>query len=173
MLQPKEGSPLTDHVFLHKDPDAFHGKELTLHDCVADHISFENGILRFHMPDGFWVTPHHERNTCGKVVRTDEAIVDFSVADMEDVTFQVFTRHRWLFFRGTTVKIWDIAQLISAVNSGKCTIEFITQYRSYYEQMWHCAIRSRKKPYYRECQLYLPQTQATFYWNNLRPDREW
>ena len=157
--------------FQHCDPDAFHGMELTLYDCVADRISYENNTLRFYLPDGFWVTPHHRANTCGKVVRTDAALVDFSIEDLGDISIAVFTRHRWL--RKTTVAYWDMEQLIAEVNSGKCTLEFVTQYRTYGEQLWHCSIRSGKKPYFRECQLQLPNTAATFYWNVLRYDREW
>ena len=159
--------------FKHIDPDEFHDKELTLHDCVADHVSYADGILRFRFPDGFWVTPHHEENTSEKVVRTDASIVNFSIKDIDEIEVRVFTRSACCWSRKTIVELWHMEQLISAVNSGKCTIEFITQYRCYYEQMWHCAIRSKKKPYYRECQLYLPNTTATFCWNNLRLDCEW
>lgn len=159
--------------FIHKDPDEFHGKELTLHDCMADSISFENGILHFCLPDGFWVTPHHKENYCGKTVRTDASAVDFSIEDIDDITVRVFRRNAGILSKRTSVEIWDMGQLISAVNSGKCTIEFITQYRTYFEQLWYCAIRSKKKPYYRECQLHLPNTKATFYWSNLCLDREW
>ena len=159
--------------FNHIDPDEFHGKELSLHDCIANNISYKNNTLRFNLPDGFWVTPHHKANLSGKVVRTDASVVDFSIEDIGDIIVRVFTRHRWRWFRKTSVEYWDMEQLISAVNSGKCTVEFITQYRSYYEQMWHCAIRSKKKPYYRECQLHLSNTNVTFYWNDLCLDREW
>lgn len=159
--------------FKHIDPDAFHGKELSLHDCIANKISFENNVLRFYLPDGFWVTPHHKENATEKIVRTDASVVDFSIEDIGDIIVRVFTRHRWLWIRKTSVKIWDMEQLIAFVNSGKRTVEFITQYRTYGEQMWHCAIRSNKKPYYRECQLFFPGTNTTFYWNNLCLDREW
>lgn len=159
--------------FKHIDSDEFHDKELTLHDCVANHVSCVDGILRFDFPDGFWVTPHHEGNSSEKTVRTDVSVVDFSIEDIDDITVRVFTRNAWCWSRKTIVEIWSVEQLISAVNSGKCTIEFITQYKSYYEQMWHCVIWSDKKPFYRECQLYLPNTNATFYWNNLCLDREW
>ena len=164
---------MVNNNFKHTDPDDFHGKELTLHDCISDKISFKDNILRFYQPDGFWVSPHHEKNPSEKVVRTDASVVDFSIEDVDDIMVRVFTRHRWLGFRNTSVELWDMGQLISKVNSGKCTIEFITQYKSHYEQMWHCAIRSKKKPYYRECQLHIPNTDATFYWNNLCLDREW
>ena len=159
--------------FKHRDPDAFHDKELTLHDCVAEHVSWADGILRFRFPDGFWITPNHKENHCDKVVRTDASVVDFSTEDIDDITVRVFTGNACWGSRKTTVETWHMEQLISAVNSGNCTIEFITQYRSYYEQLWHCTIRSRKKPYYRECHLHLPNTRAVFCWNNLCPDRQW
>ena len=160
-------------TFKHMDPDEFHGKELTLHDCIADKISFDNNTLRFFLPDGFWITPHHKANSSEKTVRTDASAVDFSVEDIDDTMVRVFTRHRWIGFRNTSVELWDMTHLISQVNNGKCTIEFITQYKCHYEQMWLCAIRSSKKPHYRECHLHLPSTNVTFYWNTLCMDREW
>lgn len=159
--------------FKHIDPDEFHGKELSLHDCIANKILFENKKLHFFFPDGFWITPHHKVNNSNKLVQTDASVVNFSVDDIDDILVRVFTRHRCLLFRKTSVKFWDMEQLIAFVNSGKCTVEFIRQYRTYGEQMWHCAIRSNKKPYYRECDLFFSDTNATFCWNNLCFDREW
>jgi len=156
--------------FRHIDPDAFHGRELTLHDCVSHKIVFENKALRFCLPEGFWITPHHKENTTGKTVRTDASAVSFSVEDLQEITVYVFTRNTWFLSRKQALEEWQIGQLMEVVNRGKCTIEFITQYRSYYEQMWHCVIHSEKKPYYRECQLYLPKTEATFFWNDIRLD---
>ncbi len=40
-------------TFKHIDPDEFHDKGLTLHDCVADQISFEDHTLRFYLPDTY------------------------------------------------------------------------------------------------------------------------
>ena len=164
---------MVNNNFNHIDPDEFHDKELTLHDCIADKISFENNTLRFYLPDGFWVTPHHEVNSSEKTVRTDASVVDFSIEDIDDISVRVFTRNTWCWSRKMSVENWHMEQLITSVNRGKCTLEFITQYRTHYAQMWHCAIHSKKKPYYRECQLYLPETEATFFWNDLRPDCEW
>ena len=164
---------MVNNNFNHIDPDEFHGKELTLHDCIADKISFENNTLRFYLPNGFWVTPHHEVNSSEKTVRTDASVVDFSIEDIDDISVRVFTRNTWCWSRKMSVENWHMEQLISKVNNGRCTIEFVTQYKSHYEQMWHCVIHSNKKPYYRECHLHLPNTNATFYWNNLLLDREW
>ncbi len=164
---------MTNDNFKHVDPDAFHDRELTLHDCIAEKISVDKGLLHFYLPDGFWVTPHHKENDSGKTVRTGAATVSFSIEDIEDISVCVFTRDTWFWSRKTHVENWHMEQLIAAVNRGKCTFEFVTQYRSYYEQMWHCVIHSNRKPYYRECQLFLPKTKATFCWNNIRPEREW
>lgn len=117
-------------TFIHIDPDEFHGKELSLHDCTADKISFENHTLCFYLSDGFWVTPHHKANSSEKVVRTDASVVSFSIDDIDDIMVRVFTRKRWCFSRKTSVEIWHMEQLMDSVNSGKCMIEFITQYRT-------------------------------------------
>lgn len=159
--------------FKHIDPDEFHEQQLTLHDCVAEKISYENNILRFYFPDGFWVTPHHIANSSEYVVRTDASVVDFSIEDIDDIAVCVFSESTWPWSKKTRVEEWHMEKLISSVNTGKCVIEFITQYRSCHTQMWRCWIRSDKKPYHRDCQLYLPQTKATFYWNNLCFDRKW
>ena len=163
---------MTNDIFKHTDPDAFHGKELTLHDCIANQASLIDRVLRFSLPDGFWLTPQHKENKCGKIMRTGAAAVAFSVGDIDDVTVRVFSRNTWCWSTKTRVEDWHIEQLIAAINSKKCTIEFITQYRSSYEQMWHCSLRSKRKPYYRECQLYLPEAEATFFWNDLRLGNE-
>ena len=156
--------------FNHNDPDEFHDKEIMLHDCKADRISFENGIIRFNLPDGLWVTPYHKESGLEKIVRTGPAAVEFLVGDPDGIFVRLFTKHRWL---KTTVEYIDFEQLVSAVNNGKLTLEFIDQYRSCVGQLWVCAVHSRKKRYYKECQLFLPEAKATFFWNDLIPDREW
>ena len=156
--------------FAHNDPDDFHERELTLHDCVAEKIVFENNTIRFFFPDGFWVTPNHDANDSDNTVRTDTAQVDFCVEDINDIGIWVFTR---TIFRKTVVEFWDVKKLADAVNSGKCTIEFLYQYRNFFEQMWRCELHFNKKPYHAECQLYLPKSEATYRWNNLRFDRQW
>lgn len=159
-----------DKLFTHNDPDHYHGRELTLHDCVAEKILYQDGILHFHFADGFWITPSHEENSLDKTVRTSASQVDFCIDDIKDIDIHVYTRN---IFKRTTVEFWDANNLIDAVNSGKCTIEFIYQYRTYFEQMWRCALHFKKRPYYKECQLYIPGANATYRWNNLLPDREW
>lgn len=161
---------MANEIFKHCDPDDCHGRTLTLHDCVAERICYSNGILRFYLPDGLWITPNHAENSLDKTVRTDAAIAEFRIEDINDITVRVFTRGA---FGKTKAEIWEMSDLMDAINSGKCWFVFIYQYRAYFEQMWSCAIRSKRKPDYRECQLHLPGTSAVFRWNELRPDCEW
>ena len=161
---------MSDTVFIHNDPDQYHDSELTLHDCIAEKIQHQDGVLRFLFPDGFWITPNHKANNLDKTVKTDASQVEFLVDDINDIRIHVYTR---TIFKNTKVEFWDAGDLIDAVNCGKCTIEFIYQYRNYFEKMWRCALHFKKKPYYRECQLYIPETRTIFRWNNLLPDHEW
>ena len=164
---------MVNETFKNIDPDDFHGKELSLHDCIANRISVEKNIIRFILPDGFWITPDHGENDCGKVVRTDASAVEFSVADISGVTAWMFTEERFWGLKKSRAETWGLAQLIAALNEKNCTLEFVTQYRSFYEQLWYCVIHSDKKPYYRECYLHLPRANASFYWNRLCEEREW
>ena len=162
---------MLDLEFKHNDADDSHDKVLTLHDCIVENVSYTDGVLRFFLPEGLWIAPTHKENILGKVVKTDAAVVDFRIEDIDDIIVRVFTRNR--FTRRTKVEIWEMRDLMESVNSGEYKIEFIYQYRTYFEQMWQCAIRSNVKPYYRECQLHLPDTDAVYRWNDLRPDHEW
>lgn len=159
-----------DTLFTHNDPDYYHDEELTLHDCVAQKILYKDGILCFCFADGFWITPNHEANDLDKTVKTDASQVDFCIDGINDINIHVYTRNT---FKQTKVEFWDAENLIDAVNSGKCTIEFVYQYRTYFEQMWKCVLHFKKKPYYRDCQLHIPNTKATYRWNNLLPNRAW
>ncbi len=159
--------------FNHSVPGELHDKELSLHDCISDHVIYEENTLRFCLPEGFWITPGHAENHCGQTVRTDKAAVDFYVEDINDIMLCVFIKKRLGFSKKTVLEYWDMKKFISDVNNGRYSIEFIYQYTSPHEQLWQCIIHSNKNSDYMECQLHIPNTTATFYWNNLRPERKW
>lgn len=161
---------MSDAVFKHNDPDCYHDKELTLHDCVAENVVHKDSVLSFHFSDGFWIMPQHEANSFDKTIRTDAAQVDFYMEDINDVSIEVHVRN---IFRSTKVEFWNAEDLLHAINNGKLTIEFLYQYRTYFEQMWRCVLCSKKKPYYRECYLHIPGADAIYRWNDLLPHREW
>ena len=157
-------------TFKHNDPDCFQGKEISLHDCIADRIFCQNEVLRFCFPEGIWITPSHPENGLQNTVRTDAAIVDLQIRDMEDVVIRVFVPG---FFGKTYVRYWSVEELMKNINSGKYTLEFISLYRAYAEQLWICELHSAKKPYFQTCQIHLPETEAVFRWNELRSEYTW
>ena len=53
---------------------------ISLHDCHATKISYEEGILTFGFEDGIWVCQGHPDNTVDKTVRTDGAEVRFQLS---------------------------------------------------------------------------------------------
>ncbi len=161
---------MLNHEFKHIDLDDSHDETLTLHDCIAEKVYLSDDILRFYFSDGFWIIPCHTENNLNKIVRTDKAVVDFLIKNIDDITIRVFKRN---VLKKTYVVYWKITDLINAINKKNFTIEFIYRYRTYHEQMWYCIIRSKNNYRSYECQLHLPNTLATYYWNDLRPDCVW
>ena len=162
-----------EKVFIHNDPDCYHDNQLSLHDCVAEKISLEKNIINFTFPNGIWVTTNHEANCTGNIVRTDLAEVDFCIGNEDnpdDIELHIYTQKR---FKKTVVDFWNIDELIQAVNSKKCSIEFLYQYRTNFEQMWQCVLHFKKKPYSKDCYLHIPNAEVKYKWNNLREDRIW
>ena len=68
----------------------------SLHDCRAEKMTFESGVLSFCFPDGFWVTRDHPLNTTGKIVKTGPSEVKYRILDKDinGVDFYVFTENK-------------------------------------------------------------------------------
>ena len=68
----------------------------SLHDCRAERMAYENGVLSFCFPDGFWVTPDHPLNTTGKIVKTGPSEVKYRILDedIDGVDIYVFTEKK-------------------------------------------------------------------------------
>ena len=52
---------------------------ISLHDCKAERAWFENGVLGFEFPDGFWITPDHPESDLDVLVRTDASKLEFVI----------------------------------------------------------------------------------------------
>ena len=50
---------------------------VSLHDCHATKISYENGALTFVFDDGIWIVKGHSGNMADKTLRTDAEEVKF------------------------------------------------------------------------------------------------
>ena len=54
-----------------------HSRHISLHDCRAERMTLENGVLSLIFPDGIWVTPEHEENAkCGAYRRSAGGLHD-------------------------------------------------------------------------------------------------
>lgn len=152
-------------MYKHQDKD---GVAISLHDSKAEKAIFENGILTFCFPkDGFWVLPDHEENPTGEPVRTDASEVRFHLLyeEEDDCCCYVFDKKSE---RKAVRKEWTILELVSALNSGEYQLEFLYRYEGgYKEQIFACEFCQKKKPYHRECQLWLSVRDVTYCWNEL------
>ncbi len=152
-------------MYKHYDKD---GAAISLHDCRSEKATFENGILIFYFPqDGFWILSEHEANSTGEAVRTDASAVRFHLlCETEDESqCYVFDKKSE---RKAVRKQWTLSELVSAINSGKYQLEFLYRYAGgYKEQVFYCEICQKKKPYRRECQLWLSVQDVTYCWNDV------
>lgn len=156
-------------IYKHCDSD---DSFITLHDCYANRIAFENGILSFYFEDGFWITSEHKSNNLQKTVRTDSSRVDFHLEqfDSEEITVYVFQKS---LFGKTIRKELKLNDLVAFVNDGTYSLEFLYQYKGSNEQIIECWLHFDKRPYDYECQLKIPARKTVYHWNDLRADREW
>ncbi len=155
-------------MYKHSDTSVEH---ITLHDCRANKAAYKDGVLSFWYEDGFWVCPGHDKNDCGKTVRTDASKVKFHLANegTEDVRIYIFTKKK----RKTIRKEWTLKKFVKAINAGDFTVEFLYCYKGYNIQVHDCWIWFDKAPYNKECELRIYTDEVTYLWNELREDRAW
>ncbi|MBQ6825895.1 MAG: hypothetical protein IKT38_02805 [Clostridia bacterium] len=152
-------------VYNHIDTD---DTVLTLHDCIANKIQLENGILSFYFQNGFWITPLHYANNSSNVVRTDFSQVDYQINGK--VYIYVFRKN---IFRKIIRTEWTLEQLINFINNSNSSLEFLYQYKSQDEQLLKGYLRFDKAPYCYECELEIPACKIEYRWNNLCYDKIW
>ncbi len=145
---------------------------ISLHDCRATKMKFENGILSFIFPDGIWITRQHMKNESEHIVRTDLAQVNVSILDKEidGISIYIFRKNR----KGKVIREeWEAGNFIDAVNCGAFSVEFITQYKSFQSMLFKCWVWFEQKPYHFECEIILHCDKAEYCWNELRYDCVW
>lgn len=154
--------------FTHCDHDE---KHLTLHDCIAKRAYFENGKLGFEFEDGFWISPDHPASNLTKMVRTDFSKVEYTLLDGRDydVTVYVFTH---AFDKRTTGEEWTLEELLDAINSKKCELEFLYQYLGSHARIMECDLNFNQESH-KKCLIKITARKVGYFWNNLREDRPW
>lgn len=156
-------------MYKHQESNDCH---ISLHDCRAGKMNFEQSILSFVFPEGFWVTEQHSENKSGNIVRTDLSQVDFQMIDEEICGVEIY-----IFKKSKSGKViredWEPENFINAVNSGDFEVEFITQYKSFQSYLFKCWIWFEKAPYHYECEIILHAEKSIYRWNQLRYDCVW
>lgn len=145
---------------------------LSLHDCYAEKMRFDKGILSFELPDGFWVSKQHPQNESGNVVRTDYAQVNYHIMyeEIDGITFYIFKEGK----NGKVIREeWEAENFINAVNSGSFRVEFVTQYKSFQSVLFKCWVWFEQEPYHYECEIILHTDKEEYKWNQLRYDCTW
>lgn len=150
----------------------FNNEHITLHDCCANSMNYENGVLSFVFPEGFWVTPQHNKNDSDKIVRTDLSQVTFDLLDRvaEDVRVYIFRENE---NADTVREEWELDNFINKVNSGFFKVEFIDEYKTYQSNLYKCWVHFDNEPYHYECEIIIDTENVTYNWNRLRYECEW
>lgn len=160
--------------YIHIDTD---NRFLTLHDCIAEKVYLQDGVLVFELNDGFWIGPEHPDNPYNECLRTDKARVEFVLENGEE-----YDAYAWLHVqenpksRKKTVRNWEIAQLIKNVNSGKCAFEFWDEYHNPHvpvERLIGGELRGEGKLNFSQCWMRIYATKVNYCWNHVLPDRPW
>ena len=144
---------------------------VSLHDCRATKVTFENGVLKFVFQDGFWITQGHPDNMLHKTDRTGESEVKFLLenGDEYDVTLYVFEERE----QETVREEWELDKFMECINKKNCALEFLYQYKGYHSMIIECWLWFDEEPYHKECELKLSLKDVEYYWNHLCEDAEW
>lgn len=147
-------------------------KLFSIHDCYAEKISFNNSVLSFVFPNGFWVSEKHPANESDNIVRTDGARVDFRIIDEEidGISIFVFKKQNE---RKAIREEWETENFINAVNNGAFKVEFIDCYKRNQYLLFKCQVWFDRKPYQEECEIILHAERSVYNWNNIEYDRIW
>ena len=145
---------------------------ISLHDCKAERAWFENGILGFEFPDGFWITPDHPESDLDVLVRTDASKLEFVLLDGDEFDAQIFVDEENIF-KQTVRKEWSVHKLVKEINSGKLVLEFLYQYIDGCSRIVECDLWSQKRPYCRDCNIKLHLREVRYHWNKILKDRVW
>ncbi len=143
---------------------------ISLHDCCAEKINFDNGILSFIFPDGFWITQYHSLNDSDNTVLTNSSQVDFEIFDKKGIEIFIFNKTK----KGTVIRNdWELINFRNMVNAGNFRIEFLTQYKSHESFLFKCWVWFDRAPYHSECEMIIYSEKVLYRWNELRYDCSW
>ncbi len=149
-------------MYKHQDADS---SFVELHDCRAERIVFDNGVLSFIFPEGFWISPGNPANGSAEYIRTDSAQADFTlIGSMQAYVYKIKRTGK---IEGKVY--WNLEDFIKAVNDGDYILEFLYSYSSGSSVLYKCTVQSEGKTY--DCEIILDVESVLYRWNALNYSR--
>ena len=150
--------------------------DIILHDGVVTKITLDNDDLVMEFNDGgFWIGQDNKQNPYKKTVRTEKSELRFTDFDIDDIyIFKMYNLFK-KFYHTSRVEV-SLEKLISNVNSGKWTFEFLYEYYTSSRQreaiFKGCVNVVNKQKHY-DCQIELDCSKMIYSWNKIDEDAIW
>ncbi len=153
-------------MFRYRDTD---GSNISLHDCFARKMTLEGNTLTLSFPEGFWLGPLHPENPLDDPVRAEDGQILFQLLP-DSIEFMIIRSYSKIF--GLPLyKQWKPADFMTALNSGKLRLEFLSEYSNGSEVLFQCVLHSIRRPYYADCDINFMIKSIICQWNTIRYDR--
>ena len=130
-----------------------------LHDCRTNHMSYENHILSFEFPEGFFILNKEEPVRSGNA-KMDCHIID---EDIDGISIYIYRKTS----SGHVIREDWSDHFISAINDGSFEYEFVTTYKSYQHILFKGYVWFDKEPYCMECEIELHTDEVSYMWNDI------
>lgn len=134
-----------------------------LHDCRANRMSLQEGILSFYFPDGFYIGRNDSDGR--KIFYTDESQVEFPLlySDEAGITIYVFTEEN----EKTIREEYTAENFMKLINEKLYSLEFLYSYIGFQTFKFDCWLWFDEEPYHKECELIISTEKVLYYWNNM------
>ncbi len=145
---------------------------ISIHDCIAEHMTVEKGVLTFAFPDGIGVCPNHPDNPADTPVYTGSARIELELPS-DDPAWLKIQSSRHLLGAWSLTKEWKTEDFMKALNVGKFRLEFISWHWDFNNPVFQCALHSMRRPWYQNCILEVAARNVICHWETMNFNRVW
>ena len=132
-------------------------EKVGLHDCRTNHIQYENEVMLFEFPSGYYLLNGKEPKKTGKAEMQCHIIDE----EFDGISVYVYRETRL----GKVVREDWSDNFLVAVNSGTFEFEFVSTYRRYQHILFKGYVWLEKAPYHMECEIELHTDKIFYRWN--------
>lgn len=143
-------------MYQHVEDEKFH---IGLHDCRINRMEYEQQVLSFDFPEGFYILEQTEPQRCGNA-RMECHIVD---EDIDGICVYIYRKSS----KGNIVREDWSDNFIMAINNGSFEFEIVTTFRSYQRILFKGYVWFDVEPYHMECEIELHTDKITYMWNDI------